>query len=1335
MSGIVNKVGQWALRIAAGFVILLALLVGVARLLLPEASRFADDVRRVAGEASGFVVDFELLSAGVSLYGPELRLTGVTVGWPDGEPAFNAREIAVAIDISRLVFAQEFSPALVHVEGLQVDVEIDADGVLQLQGRPWSEYLRSDAETTELRELYISLEDIDVRFADRKRAIKPVDAVVATLLAHIDSDEVEIEAGIRPDSGFARSLEIDGRLPLALLRGQEPEVDRSWGLSVAAEDFRLDPWLKLAELSETPLIDSEGTARVAVQFTGRKPVAVSIDADISELVLAQARGEPLRYESVAGSVTWQRAASGWSARGSRLMLARDGRRWPASEFAVGYRLAANGTSSLNGTASFLRIDDLMPFFGAFAGARLQEAGVNGLAAGDVWRLEAGVELGEDGAVTGYNVATDFQAAGYSDTEMGLQLSGLSGEVKADTDGGTVILATSDALLGWDRILRAPLEVSTLEGLALWRNSGDSLRILANDLRVETPHGEGNASLELLTDLKFAEPRVDLTARASMADATNVVRYLPRKVPDRVLAWLEKSLEAGTSPATEFRLRGPLRKFPFRDDEGEFFIDIDFRDARLRFAKDWPAIENASGHLIFANESIYSTRNRGTIAGMEFRDADARLADLKEAQVVIDAAGPAAVDDIVRFLQNSPVARRLGDVFADVRAKGRGEAALRLSLPLKQLSDWRLQGTLDLADTSVWLTTLKPRLTELQGRVSVDNIYVSGDGLTGMLLDEPVRIRIEANTAADADFSHRASVNGVFPYRTVEEALGLPVFSQLQGSAEIKAAAMFPAPREGSRPFRLLAHSGLEGLSSSLPAPLGKSASERELFSAEVLFPEAGLVDMRLALERGLTADLDFIRERDDWRLRGGRVRLGTATEAPRSEAGIALVAYADSINVDDWVAAFSRQEQPRRRIGFGGRDRWQDLFASAELVVDDLQVLGYSFADTDVRATFGADSWDMQIAGPWVEGQLSVPYELDRNATITGDLARLLLIEPLASGTASATGEYTSTPVDMPGFSGTVADFALGSMRLGRLVADVRGTAEGLEARALNFSAPGFAAALSGDWKVVDSAQRSRLHVEMQSSDVQQTLRQLGLAPLIEAAYGSLVADLIWEGGPGADIVGGSTGSLRMLIRDGEIDDIDAGGGRLLGLLSVAALPRRLALDFTDLTEDKLAFSEISGDFRIDFGDAWTCNLGLEGDVADMALVGRTGLRQQDYNQVAVVRPHLSNLMPVPAVVLGGPTVGVAALLVSQIFKKPISGIGETYYTVSGDWNESNINRVQRSDLDTTPFADCEAQLPNLSPEEIAAIEGLLNPPPEGAGDLSAAPPATEQAAPAAATP
>ena len=109
-----------------------------------------------------------------------------------------------------------------------------------------------------------------------------------------------------------------------------------------------------------------------------------------------------------------------------------------------------------------------------------------------------------------------------------------------------------------------------------------------------------------------------------------------------------------------------------------------------------------------------------------------------------------------------------------------------------------------------------------------------------------------------------------------------------------------------------------------------------------------------------------------------------------------------------------------------------------------------------------------------------------------------------------------------------------------------------------------------------------------------------------------------------------------------------------------------------------------------------------------MGIVGRTGIVAQDYEQVAAIRPHVSNLAPVAGAFLAGPAVGITTLLVTQIFRKPLSSVGENYYTISGSFEDPVFTQVSQDELDTQSFAECAAELPSLSPEEIRAIEELM---------------------------
>jgi uncharacterized protein YhdP len=82
----------------------------------------------------------------------------------------------------------------------------------------------------------------------------------------------------------------------------------------------------------------------------------------------------------------------------------------------------------------------------------------------------------------------------------------------------------------------------------------------------------------------------------------------------------------------------------------------------------------------------------------------------------------------------------------------------------------------------------------------------------------------------------------------------------------------------------------------------------------------------------------------------------------------------------------------------------------------------------------------------------------------------------------------------------------------------------------------------------------------------------------------------------------------------------------------------------------------------------------LTGPAADVGIVGRAGLESRDYDQAAVVSANVGGTLPVAGFLLGGPQVAAALLVFSQLFRKPLQGVGQVFYTMSGSWDEPAVN-------------------------------------------------------------
>src|SRR5690606_4105876 len=143
------------------------------------------------------------------------------------------------------------------------------------------------------------------------------------------------------------------------------------------------------------------------------------------------------------------------------------------------------------------------------------------------------------------------------------------------------------------------------------------------------------------------------------------------------------------------------------------------------------------------------------------------------------------------------------------------------------------------------------------------------------------------------------------------------------------------------------------------------------------------------------------------------------------------------------------------------------------------------------------------------------------------------------------------------------------------------------------------------------------------ATDIATSLDALGYEPVIECRRARVTAVLAWPGGPSADFLNSAAGEGTVMMEDGQFLPVEPVGGRLLALRSFQALPRRLGMDFRDVSDEGLAYDAVKGQFSLGGGNAFTCNLGLEGPATELGIVGRLGIRARDYEQVAVVRPNV----------------------------------------------------------------------------------------------------------------
>ena len=90
---------------------------------------------------------------------------------------------------------------------------------------------------------------------------------------------------------------------------------------------------------------------------------------------------------------------------------------------------------------------------------------------------------------------------------------------------------------------------------------------------------------------------------------------------------------------------------------------------------------------------------------------------------------------------------------------------------------------------------------------------------------------------------------------------------------------------------------------------------------------------------------------------------------------------------------------------------------------------------------------------------------------------------------------------------------------------------------------------------------------------------------------------------------------------------------------------------------------------------------------ANITISGRTGLSEQDYDQVVTVTPQFSDNLPVAGVLLGPVGIGLGAVfyLAGQMFDSvhdSIDSLLSFQYTITGSWNQPIIEKIKERKTD-----------------------------------------------------
>ena len=1256
MKRLLQRLIKFLAYLAAGVVILLAVAVGLFRLFLPRLPEYQDEIKAWASEAIGMQVEFSGMDARWGLSGPQLEFYDAELTRDAAvSRVIAAQQVTIGIALSRLLADRTLVVDRVIVRETNFELRQLPNGDWWVQGIPVKDLPVMQAGGGG------KLADIDVAAVD----------VALTLILPDDEQERRFEISrlnLRSEEG---RLTLDGLLELPESLGRQLRVgavqllDASgngggWDVTAEASDLDLAGLAGLDRSQRLPLSSGSGDIDASFAWVGGQ-----VQSAVAKFALEQVSLGAREAFSASGRLEYRRDRDGWLAVAEDFRISSALGDWPESSLKLETSVDRDGPIvMLDARGDYLNVADLRLFAPLLADE--QRKLIDGLAPdGIVRNLVATIsDIHTDSPR--YAIAADFENAGIAAYEDRPGLRGFTGRLRADWSGGRLEIRSRDMVVDLASHLSEPVPIDSASGTIIWRRSGERVTVLSDNIAISNADLVSQSNVQITMDEGQA-PVIDLASRWSISDIGSAKRFIPGTVMHRKLYdWFQSALVSGRIPDGTTRLYGPLDKFPFDGGEGRFLLEARVEDTTFKFLPDWPAAEIVDMDVVLDNARLYTERNRSINRGREVVDAKVEIDDLRKPVLTIDSYSTGSLESLYSYVQNSPIANVFGGHLRRVRVAG--EAAFKLDL-MVPITDWRnftFTARVVSNEGSLQVEGFDPPVTGLNGVVTIDRESITSEALGGTFLGRPVQIELADAPEALAEFQVVARARGRVGADGLTVGLGLPLEGLIEGETDYEVDLLFPrGGNDPPTPFTVRLRSDLVGLSVGLPEPFLKPASEVANVAGDIEFAPGGQrIDSRGVADGGLSWKIGFTPDGEGWDLERGTLALGGGALDDAQTRGLHIRGDIDDVRFDEWLR-LSRAN--RQRSGTADRIR------SIDVNVASLRLLGQHLEDHRVRVDRSARDWLVQFEGDEVTGSVFVPYDLNSDRAVVLDMERLIL--PGDDEEADSDDEQLD-PRTLPPVTLKAGEFALGNRFVGAVEAEFVRTGEGLVAESFTARDATFEALGNARW-VTDPGEpdgsRSYLMATLTSTDVKATMQRLDYAPGIVSNDMTLLFDVNWSGGPRTDVFDTLNGDVQVTFGGGRLDEIEPGAGRLFGLLSIVALPRRLSLDFTDVFDKGFGFDSIDATFRIVDGEAYTCNLSLEGPAANIAIIGRASLVAREYEQAAVVAANFGNTLPVVGAVVAGPQVAAALLIFSQIFKKPLQEMGQVYYAIDGSWDDPLI--------------------------------------------------------------
>lgn len=1256
---------RWSARTirAILWLVFFSAVIGVVALrywIFPNVEAYREDIARSISKAAGQRITIGKILPGWEQLQPHLRLEEVTVYDDNDRPALALQNISGTVSWLSLLLG-EVSLNTLSLEAPVLTIRRDPNGVIYAAGialnQRTDDYRFSDWL---LRQRRISLRDSVILWRDEMRAAPPL------VLRNLDLELTNRRNRHRfilsaiPPADLAQPITMSGNLTGKSLRDKSQWHGTVYSDVQHTDITRWKAWIDLP----IEVTQGFGNLRVWLSLHPGEVREARLAASLRDAVVRTKPHLPqLKLAKVDGGIGIKTGPGMTEVRFEQLVaITADGIALQPFDFS--FALERPAEKPMRGTVSGKALDlAKLAYFAAFfdlpadAHATLKALNPRGM----IQTIDANWSGAWKKPAT-YSVETRFNGLGLAAYKMLPAFSNLSGTINANERKGSARLEAVNAAFYMPTAFREALPLSRLAVKSDWRWRKNLIELDLNEVVLSNPHLNGS-----LKAFYRAQPQglgaLTLTGKLDRADAREVYRYLPLTVSEDARSWLRRALKAGHSNNVRFELRGNLDQFPFDHGRpGTFRVQASFHDGVLDYADDWPTIEAIQGSLLFDAARMQINVRTARVFGSQLKEITAVIPDLMHHDELLELTGRAdtLTDDVLRFINQSPIRERIHNTAQGIRASGNGRLELAFKMPLRRSEQTSLRGHYVFLDNTLKAEFL-PALRKINGTLAFTKDSVAARGLSMEALGGPLKLNV-----ASADDQVRIDALGHFTIAGLREFGEIGLLKHFNGGSDWRGGLVLKKAASS-----IAVESNLQGVQSNLPDPMAKKTAELAPLRVERQTSGSGDV---ISINYNRTMNAVFARRTaSDGRaeIERGHVNLNGPASLPEKR-GVALNAALRFIDIDAWRAAL-KSDAP---AASGERADITGLVSAINLKADSVDLFGKRMNDVKLDAQAISNGWRGQIASREATGDLT--WLSEGKGLLRAQLKNLQLPSDVPGTTVKANDVRNANRDPLPALEITAENFAYGEKKLGRL--DLNASNQGRDWRIdkILISNPDATLTMDGRWRDWLVQPKTDVNLSLDIKDVGKFLARIGYPNTVKRGTATLSGQLAWLGGPAGFNFETMSGNFSLQAEKGQFLKADPGFAKLLGILSLQALPRRITLDFRDVFSEGFSFDSISGTMQMTRGVLFSNDFKMRGPSANVTMSGGTNLALETLSLNVRIVPMLGGSVAVAGALLGGPVVGLGTLLVQKALRDPIDQMAAFEYSISGTWDNPQIVKLSR---------------------------------------------------------